>query len=293
MSTGGDRGRILLVGGTGQVGSLVAGKLRNHDAPVRVMARDVETAVERLGSHVEIVRGDLLEPPTLAAALHGVDIAFLTTSPQPSLAEQEANFIDAAEGAGLPRLVKLSAAGCRQSPHPPFGWHQASEDRIEKAGIPVTLVRPTPFASILLWEAAAIRAGRLNTMMGDALFSFIDPEDVADLVVAALTDPAHTHRAWEVGGPEALTYDEVATALTGVLGWPVEHGRVDETTFRAGLLGAGMPDWLGDVFAGTRRLAARNVFAVGDAVVREVLGRPARTLTSWIERHRDAFGTTG
>lgn len=285
---------ILLVGGTGQVGSRVAAKLVDRGARIRVLARNVGTATALLGPDVEIVRGDLMEPRSLTSALAGVDIAYLATAPGPRMTEQEINFVDAADAVGLPRLVKLSAAYPDPAPDVvPFRWHAAITARIEKSGIPATVLRPTMFTSLLRWDAPTVRTGKLHSIMGRSRFNITDPEDVADLAVAALTDPTHAGQTWYFGGPETVTYDDIAAAFTRVLGYRVEHVGVDEAALRAGLRASGMPDWLGDVLANTAELARTGWFVIDDTVTRRVLGRPGRDLASWIERNRDEFTPSG
>jgi len=281
---------VLLVGATGQVGSRVAAKLVDRGTRVRVLARDVDAATALLGPKVEVVRGDLMDPPSLTSALRDVDIASLATAPGPRMTEQEINFVDAAASVGLPRLVKLSAAYPDTAPdHIPFSWQTPVVARIEQSGLPATVLRPTQFTSLLRWDAPTVRTGRLHSVMGQSRFTIIDPEDVADLTVAALTDPAHAGQTWYVGGPDAVTYDDIADTLTRVLGYRVEHIGVDEATLRAGLRASGLPDWLGDVLVNSAEVARSDWFVIDDAVTRRVLGRPGRDLASWIDRNRDDF----
>jgi len=268
---------ILLVGATGQVGSRVAAKLVDQGARVRVLARDVDAATALLGPMVEVVRGDLMDPPSLTSALREVDIASLATAPGPRMTEQEINFVDAAAAVGLPRLVTLSAAYPDPAPDRiPFSWHTPVVARIEKSGLPATLLR---------WDAPTVKTGKLHSVMGRSRFNIIDPEDVADLTVAALTEPAHAGQTWYVGGPDAVTYDDIADTLTRVLGYRVEHIGVDEATLRA----SGLPDWLSDVLANSAEVASTDWFVIDDTVTRRVLGRPGRDLASWIDRNRDDF----
>jgi uncharacterized protein YbjT (DUF2867 family) len=285
---------ILLVGATGQVGSRVAAKLVDRGARVRVLARNVDAATALLGPDVEIVRGDLMDPPSLTSALADVDIGYLATAPGPQMTEQEINFVDAADAVGLPRLVKLSAAYPDPGPDViPFRWQAAITAWIEKSGIPATVLRPTMFNSLLRWDAPTVKTGKLRSVMGQSRFNITDPEDVADLAVAALTDPTHAGQTWYFGGPETVTYDDIAGTLTRVLGYRVEHIGVDEATLRAGLRASGLPDWLGDVLVNSAELARSGWFVIDDTVIRRVLGRPGRDLASWIERNRDEFAPSG
>ena len=156
---------ILLIGATGQVGRRVAAELANLDIKTRALVRDEKAA--NLPPQIELVRGDLNDRASLRAALDGVEVASLATAPTPGLPAQERRFIDTAVAAGLPRLVKLSAAGAQRVPRElVFAWHAESEAHLRASGIPATVLRPVPFASILLFEAPTIRAGRLHSPMG-------------------------------------------------------------------------------------------------------------------------------
>src|ERR1700743_774545 len=66
--------KILVIGGTGKVGSLVCKELRKRGADVRAFCRKPTTS---LGQDVEIVNGDLLNPPSLQKALEGIDKVYL------------------------------------------------------------------------------------------------------------------------------------------------------------------------------------------------------------------------
>jgi uncharacterized protein YbjT (DUF2867 family) len=281
---------ILLTGATGTVGSLVTEKLVERGARVRALVRDREAARARLGAGVELVAGDLMDPTSLPAALEGVDVASLATAPGPAMAEQEGNFADAAVAAKLPRLVHLMGFGSSLAPDEAlFAWKLAGAARVAESGIPATVLQPNVFMSNLLWDAPAVQQGTISSIMADGRLSLIDPDDVADLTVAALTDERHAGSTWEVGGPEALSYDEIAATFSKVLDRPVTHIRLDLATFRAGAAEAGVPDFAAESLVTVARLVQEGSWAVGDEVIQRILGRPAQNLQSWVERHRAAF----
>jgi uncharacterized protein YbjT (DUF2867 family) len=281
---------ILLTGATGTVGTLVTGKLVERGARVRALVRDPEAARARLGPGVELVPGDLMDPTSLPAAVDGVDVAYLATAPGPEMAQQEGNFADAAVAAKLPRLVHLMGFGASLAPDEPlFAWKLAGAARVAETGIPATVLKPNVFMSNLLWDAPAIQQGTISSIMGDGRLGLIDPDDVADLAVEALTDERHAGSTWEVGGPQALSYDDVAAIFSKVLDRPVEHLRLDLATFRAGAAAAGVPDFAAESLVTVARLMREGSWVTDDEVIRRVLGRPAQNLHSWIERHRAAF----
>lgn len=274
--------KILIVGATGTVGNQVVQRLLASGHAVRALARDPGAARAKLGSDVEIVRGDLDEPSSLPAALRGVHAASLATSPSPSLPRQEANFVDAAAEARLEHVVKLSAFDAHD-------WHATSEAHLRQSGLRATLLRPVVFMSNLLWDAANIGTGKLPSIFGDGRISFVDPVDVAELTVRALTERDDDAEIWTFGGPEALAYDDLAATFTRVLGRAVEHVRLDEPTFRRSIAAAGLPDFVAEAYIATARLVAQGKFVTDDELVRRKLGRPGTPFEAWLRRHRSAF----
>lgn len=280
---------ILVVGATGNVGTELVTQLLHDGHRVRALTRDARNAAERLGPEVEIVEGDLDDPASLAAAVRGVEIASLATSPSPLLGRQEVNFIDAAAAASVRRLVKLSAFGIEFATDQIHVGHAESEQRLRATGIPSVVVRPVVYMSNLLMDLEAIRAGRLPSTFGDGRMSFVDPRDVAELMARALVEDRHEGQIWEFGGPEALTYDDVASTLTTVLGRPVTHVRLDPAAFRELALQAGLPDFVVEAITEAAAHTREGRFVTDDGVVQRVLGRRAARLADWTERHREAF----
>ena len=103
---------ILVTGATGNVGSRVVHELRGRGAPVRALVRDAARGADRLGAGVELAVGDFADPASMRRALAGVDAVLLSCGNQPAQAELEAAAIDAADAAGVRRVVKLSTVAC-------------------------------------------------------------------------------------------------------------------------------------------------------------------------------------
>jgi uncharacterized protein YbjT (DUF2867 family) len=170
--------------------------------------------------------------------------------------------------------------------------HDVSESHLRASGLPFVMLRPVIFMSNFLhFDADGIRSGKLPSVFGDGRMNFVDPEDVAEVTVLALTDDAHVGATWEFGGPEALSYDDVAATFTRVLGHRVEHVRLDEATLRAV---APLPDFVIDAIISSGKLARAGRFtAADDGPLMRLLGRRGRSFADWVERHRSAFSSTG
>ena len=282
---------ILLVGATGKVGSKVAARLAAHGTRARALVRDPDAARATLDGAADLIRGDLANVASIAAALEGVEVAYLANGQTDRQVELETNFLAAAEAAGLPRLVKVTAPHARpDGPHVFGRWQSQIEARVTESGIPTTLLRPNMYMANLLGSAGGIRDGKLYSTAADGALAWVDPADIADVAVAAIGDPAHAGKTYEVTGPEVIGYDDLAERFSRVLGRPVEHVRIDDDTFRLALTEAGLPAWTVDAFV---EMYARGVrgghFEQTSDDVERVLGRPPRSIDEWIEANRADF----
>ncbi len=196
--------RILLAGGTGTVGRAIVKGLVGRGIVPRVLSRDPENARRLLGTRVEVVRGDFMDPASLAHALSGVEVAYLATTPSPELATQEVNFIEAAQAAKLRRLVKMSGYGMDQATDPVHRCHTISEQRLKSSGLEHVILQPVMFMTNLLWEAASVKQGRIASAFADGRMSFVDPLDVADVALLALTTSDPVSGGWGFGGRATL-----------------------------------------------------------------------------------------
>ena len=160
--------KILVTGATGNVGSRVVHELRGGGVPVRAFVRDRDKAVGMLGDDVELAIGDFGDPASIQAALDGVDGVFLACSNQPQQVEYETRVIDAAEEAGVRRIVKLSALGTEiGSPVAFWDWHARIENHLRASDVPFVILRPTFSMANLLASAEAVQyTGKLFAPAG-------------------------------------------------------------------------------------------------------------------------------
>jgi uncharacterized protein YbjT (DUF2867 family) len=279
---------VLVVGATGNVGRHVVKHLVKSGHRVRALTRDPDKAARLLGTEVEIVKGDLDDPASLAPALEGVEVASLATASTPDLGRQEMNFIDAASAAGVRRLVKQSGVGVGVLTGAISVARGESERRLHASGVPSVLVKPVTFMSNLLLNAEAIRGGRLPSLLDDARLSLVDPRDVGELIAHALVDPQYDGETLRFGGPAALTHDEIAATLSEGLGRPIAHVRLEVPAFRESAA-SGLPTYVIETVVEAATVAPNSTFAASDDAIRRVLGRPASPLSHWVERNREAF----
>jgi uncharacterized protein YbjT (DUF2867 family) len=216
---------ILIAGGTGRLGTLVVRGLVERGLDVRVLTRDPKHGAHVAAGHVEMVTGDVRDRDSLDRATAGVDVVLSAmhgfvgprgTSPATVDRDGNANLIDATRAAGADFVLMSTVAADAVSPMELFRMKHAAEQHATASGVPTTVVRATAFLEfwIELLEKTASHSGRpLVFGGGDNPINFVSVIDVAALVERAITDPTTRGRILEIGGPDNLTFNELAHAV--------------------------------------------------------------------------------
>jgi uncharacterized protein YbjT (DUF2867 family) len=270
---------ILVVGATGTVGSEVLSQLIAGGERARALVRDREKASERLGEQVEFVVGDLDRPETLQGALAGVDRVFLLTRQTTRQLEQERAIIQAAVRAGVRHLVKLSVFRAdERSPLQVARQHRQAEAALEDSSLACTILRPPFFMQNLL---GMVRNGAIYTAAQDGRVAMIDARDIAAVAVTALTSPDYEGQTFTPTGPEAMTFDDVATIVSAQTGQQVKHVRVPPDAVRDSLQATGVQDWFAADMAKLHTMLATGYEDVVTDDFRTVTGHPPRTVAQF------------
>lgn len=282
---------ILVTGATGTVGSRVVRELQQRGASVRALVRDTEKAAQLLGDGVELVTGDFGDVASVRRAVTGVSGVFLACANGPRQVEYETNVVDAAALAGVRRIVKLSAHGAEVGSQVAFwDWHAHIEAHLQASGVPAVMLRPTFHMTNLLGSAEQVRqADSLFAPAGGAKVAMIDPRDVAAAAAVALTEDGHDGKTYELTGPEAITFEQVAEELSGVAGRRIRYVAVPDEAARQALAGGGMPEFVaGQIVAVFGVLRQGNQDRTTDAV-RALIGRRPQTIAGFVGDHRGMF----
>ncbi len=235
--------KIVVIGGTGTVGSQTVKELVKRGAAVRVMTRSANR-IASLPQGVEGVTGSMLEPDSLPAVFAGADKLFLLTPLDRDETAQGIDAVDAAVAAGIQRIVYLSVHQADKAltiPH--FVSKLPIEGVIRASGVEYTILRPSNFFQNDLAVLDAIRAGVYPQPTGSVGMHRVDVRDIAEAAAIALTQPGHSGKTYSLVGPRAWTGAEIAEMLTGHLGKPVMYAGEDLKAWVAQVR-AFMPGWL-------------------------------------------------
>ena len=237
--------KVLVIGGTGSLGSGVIAALRRAGVKVRCMSR-YANKLKSLPEGVEACVGDLEKPASLVAAFTGVEAVFLMTALSRNETLQGLAAVSAAKTAGVMKMVYLSVPMPPGSDHIPHYLGKIPIERtLRESGINYTILRPNNFfQNDYLWCRAAVMSyGVYPQPIGSVGLSRVDSRDVADAAVNAFTKPGHDNKEYPVHGPDILTGESVARIFSKHLGREVRYGG-DDLEAWAKQAQHMMPEWM-------------------------------------------------
>jgi uncharacterized protein YbjT (DUF2867 family) len=218
---------ILVTGATGKTGRRIVARLQQQGHAVRPGAR---------GAAIPF---DWDQPATWPATLQGVRSAYLCYAPDlafPGAPDKIAALVRSAAAADLQHLVLLSGRN--------EAFAQQCEGIVQASGLGHTLVRASWFNQNFSEGhlLAPVLQGVLALPAGDVLEPFVDADDIADVVVSALTDSRHVGRTYELTGPRLLDFGQAAAEIAAASGRPLQYLPVSLADFRTGMAEAAGPD---------------------------------------------------
>lgn len=256
---------ILVIGATGKTGRRVIARLTAKGIPVKAASRNGQTHFE------------WNDKSTWLPALKGAGAAYITYYPDlafPGAAETVEGLAKLAVANGVKRLILLSGRNEEEA--------QLAEEKIRESGANYTLVRCAFFnQNFSEMFAEAVQHGVLAMPGGDTDEPFVDAEDIADVVTAALTDDKHIGELYELTGPRLMTLAEAAAVLGEAIGRPVQYIPVTSAEYAEDLIASGLPAEVATSVAGlfAEVLDGRNSYLT-DGVER-ALGRKPHDFADW------------
>jgi len=260
---------ILIIGKNGKTGSRVNQRLQALGYATRPVSRSTRPAF------------DWENPATWRSAIEGTDTAYVTYQPDLAVPGAESTikaFVRVAAEAGLKHIVLLSGRGEKGA--------ERAEEILKASGLAWNIVRASWFCQNFSesFMLEGILAGELVLPAGDTVEPFIDADDIADVAVAALTEPRHRNKLFEVTGPCAMTFAQCTQEMSDALGQPLKFTTVPIDAYIEALQEQGVPEdlqWLlRELF--TVVFDGRNSNVMPG--VEEALGRPATDFKTWVQK---------
>ena len=267
-------GVTLILGGTGKTGRRIAASLQAKGVPTRIGSRSATPAF------------DWHHEAGWDACLQDVEAVYINYAPDlamPGATDAIQAFVDRAKRHGVKRLVLLSGRGEAEA--------QACERIVQESGVEWTIVRASWFNQNFSEGAFLdmVVDGQITLPAGDIAEPFVDVDDIAEVAVAALTEPGHAGEVYEVTGPRLMTFADIATELSNATGREITYISVPHDAFVAGVKESGAPKevvWMLDYLFNTV-LDGRNAHLTDG--IQRALGRPPKDFAEYAK----AIAATG
>ena len=282
---------ILITGVTGTVGRAVLEEVRKTRKAFKALYRSEDDA-RKAPAGVEAVSGDFSAKTSMKGALQGVDIIFLVCSPIPALVELESNVLDACVDSEVKHVVLNSALGAGDYAKSFPGWHKKVEEKLKASNLGYTILRPNGFMqNILSYLAPSIREqGAFYAAMKSARTSYLDVRDIAAVAAKTLAEPAaHAGNTYELNGPEAVSYPELAQRISHAAKREVKYVDVPASAQRKSMLDLGMPEWQVDALLDLQEYYVAGQGGDVTDVLPRLLGRAPIRLEQFLEEFREEF----
>jgi uncharacterized protein YbjT (DUF2867 family) len=258
MTTKNDHNLILVTGATGNVGTELIKELTNTGVNFRAGVHSNKSA-NKLGtnlSRAQLVEIDYDKPETLGRACEGVGKIFLLTPDSPSAVEVTSNLVKEAKKAEVRHIVRQSnILVTEMNADTNYArLHREAEKIIEESSLQFTFLRPNDFMQnfVNLFAPTIKTNSAFYIPGGDAKVSFVDVRDIAAVAAEVLmeNDESGTRyfgKAYNITGPEALSYYQAAEILSNTAGRKINYVNITETDARRGMKDIGMNEWFIDI----------------------------------------------
>jgi uncharacterized protein YbjT (DUF2867 family) len=244
---------ILVTGGNGFVGGHVVHELRGRGLPVRCLVRDPGKGAKLAAWDCELIQGNMTDPASLRRAAEGAEtVVHLVAIRQGRERDFQRIMVDgtrdllaAARAAGAGRFVHMSALGTSEQTKDLVPYYRAkwdAEELVRASGLPYVIFRPS--------FVFARDGGILPTFVKLARFAPVTPitgsgrqriqpiwaDDVASYFADAVVRDDVAGHVYELGGPDAVTWNELWARLKRTLGQRRPSVHVPMAVMRANAL---------------------------------------------------------
>jgi len=246
---------IIVTAPTGAIGHQVLENVLQGQEPIRVIARDPSRLPPHARDRIDVVQGSHSDAAVVNKAFAGADAVFWLVPPDPRAKTVDAAYVDFTRPAcaafkthGVKRVVGISALGRGTPAAAHAGLVTASlkmDDLIASAGVHYRAVTNPSFMDNLLRQVELIKTKGIFSLpiAGDLKQPSASTRDIAATAAKLLLDQSWTGvGSVPVLGPEDLSYNDMATIMSEVLGKPVRFQEMPRDIFKAGLLQRGMSE---------------------------------------------------
>lgn len=299
---------IVVTGASGAFGRRAAELLLEKTGPSDLIltTRKPEQLAGFAARGVRVRKADFDHPETLPAAFEGGDrMLLISTARVGTRVGQHRNAVEAAVRAGVRHIVYTSVMGADKPANPAIVKldHRATEEIIERSGAAWTFLRDSQYAEAIAQAVIppALAMGVLPSNCPDGPIAFVSREDCVATAVGVLTQPGHENRAYELSGPERLSFRKAVEMAVAMTGRPIELKPVSDEEMFAYFDSLGVPrhasdlvpqgpiPWSSDDMVSFGASIREGYFDVLTDYVERITGRAPRPLREVLLQYRPTW----
>jgi NAD(P)H dehydrogenase (quinone) len=233
--------------------------------------------------------GDFDKPETLDAAFAGGrSLLLVSTNSDGDRVAQHTNAIFAARKVGIRHIVYTSFINATaDNPALVARSHQLTEEALKKSGVRYTILRNQLYMDGLLDEAAqAVKTGDLYTNGAKGKWAPVARRDCGEAAAAVLTTPGHEGKIYDITGPQLINHQDLAKLIADATGRRVRAIEVDDATFMARELRAGLPEALVKLNASFGVALRANSLNIRTDALQILLGHAPRSVSDLLVENK-------
>jgi len=287
---------IGVSGASGALGRLVAELLLSDPATadrVVLTTRSPAALADLAARGADVRAADFDEPSTLPTAFEGIDRLLLISASNAvgDRVAQHGAAVDAAKTGGVRHVVFTSMPRVDDANHPlgfPAHEYFGSEQLVIASGLSWTVLRNGPYAELNLVEriADSVVGNALVTNTGGGRMALISRDDCAAAAVAVLTTGGHEAEIYDITGPEAVSYEEIAQQISEAIDRPVSHRSIEDDAMVKRLLDAGEGELMATLRTALGVAIREGYYADLSPTLEQLTGRRGRLTTDVLRQHR-------
>lgn len=288
---------ILVTGGSGKLARRVLEILLSQGAgPLIATTRNPDSLADLAERGVQVRQADFSRPvedivPALRGAKKMLLVSTNTLEGWGKRFEQHERAIRAAVEAEIRQIVYTSLSfPYPVSPVPLAKDHYDTENLLREVGVEYTFLRNNIYADSLLFTLpAAAQSGIVKAAAGDGRAAYVTREDCAKAAAGALLR-GETRCSYEISGPEALGFADLAKIASELSGREVVYEPVDAEAWKSELIAGGMDPMLAELWAGFDRAIGEGLMNQVTRDVERLSGAPPQRVEEFLRRNWNRAG---
>jgi NAD(P)H dehydrogenase (quinone) len=299
---------IIVTGASGGFGRAAAEQLLDRVPASQLIftTRQPQGLADFAARGASVRYADFDDPASLAQAFAGgAKMLLISTARVGSRVGQHENAVRAAVAAGVGHITYTSILNANHPQNPAIVKldHRATEEIIERSGAAYTFLRDSQYAEAIATAVIppALASGVLPDNAHDGPIAFVSREDCIASAVGVLTTPGHENKAYDITGPELLSFPLAVQMAAEIAGMPIQYRRVSDDEMFAYFDSLGVPrhasddpttapiPWSSDDMVTFGQSIREGYFNVLSDSVERLTGRKPRTLRSVLLQFKDSW----